>query len=125
MPRPFSLRYGRQTAKGGSRSEQPRYGCTDQALRRDNSFCQLGAVHTWRVSILRQRARQIGVVEAPNEKAAQAAAGAHSISTKNSAGGYWCWRSSDGRARDSGVLRPEGAARPGLLQMAGLAAERR
>lgn len=29
---------------------------------------------SWRVSILRQRARQIGTVEAPNEKAALAAA---------------------------------------------------
>ena len=31
-------------------------------------------LRSWRVTLLRQRARHIGVVEAPNEKAAQAAA---------------------------------------------------
>src|SRR5262245_36812495 len=30
-------------------SEPSTHGCTDQALRREDSPCQLGAVHTWHV----------------------------------------------------------------------------
>jgi hypothetical protein len=35
------------------------HGCTDQALRREDSPCQLGAVHTWHAAVLCRSAPQV------------------------------------------------------------------
>ena len=45
-------------------------------------------LRSWRVSIIRKRGQYLGTVEAPNEKAAEAAAVADLILAPNSASGW-------------------------------------